>query len=315
MTLRVGVVGGGSFGRGIAAAAARNGARVLLWSRRAGDAPGAAREPFARTTDLGALVDTDLVYVAVPSPHVHEVAVGLGRVLDGRHLLVHVSRGLLGDALRPITHLLRAETPVARLGVLAGPLVADALAAGTPGGAIVGTLFPEVADAVRESLAGQSLRVYQTEDVVGVEVASAMVGMLALALGFAAGIGVGPSALGTMATRGIVESNRIAATLGASERTMFGLAGFGDLAAALAGDDRPETRLGRALAAGKPLAEAAREAGAYIEGVTIARRVTAHGARVGVDTPIARATAAVVDGALATAEALVALIARASRRE
>src|SRR5690606_27838602 len=107
----------------------------------------------------------------VPSVHVGALAVELGAHLDGSHLLVHVSRGLLGDELETLTHLLRETTPVRRVGALAGPLVAKALIEGQPGGGIVGSLFPEVADAVCDAIAGKRLRIYRTDDVVGVEIA------------------------------------------------------------------------------------------------------------------------------------------------
>jgi glycerol-3-phosphate dehydrogenase (NAD(P)+) len=318
VTLRVGVVGGGNFGRGIATAAARAGNDVVLWSRALGrDGSSELRQKldahahsFRSTSDLGALRDTDLLFVAVPSRHVREIARAVGAHLDGSHLIVHVSRGLIGDELRTITRVLREETPVVRLGALAGPLIAEALLEGTPSGAIVGSLFPEVAAAVRTAIAGQSLRIYSTDDVAGVEVASALVGMVALAAGFAMGIGIGPSALAVLCTRGIVEAQRVGAKLGAREKTFVGLAGFGDLVAAVGGDERPEIKLGRALARGASLEEAGREAGAHIEGVTIARRVAAFAAQAHLDAPIAEATAAVLDGKLAPRDAVMLLMSR-----
>jgi glycerol-3-phosphate dehydrogenase (NAD(P)+) len=303
----VGVLGAGGFGRGLARAASRNGREVILWSRTARDAP----SPGIRTTtSLEDLARAGLLVVAVPSPHVATLARELGTHLDGRHLIVHTSRGLVGAELAPLTSVLRRETPSRRVGVLAGPLVADALEAGAPGGGIVGTRFPEVEDAVRHALAGPAFRIYSTRDVVGVEVAAAMVGLLALAAGYARGFGIGPAALGVVMTRGLAEAARVGALLGADERTFDGLAGIGDLLAAIAGDERPETRLGRALARGEPLDAAARSTGAHIEGVSIARRVAAFGARAGVDVPIAAALADVVDGTLSPEGAITRLMTR-----
>lgn len=316
MTLRIGVVGGGGFGRGIATAGARAGNEVILWSRTparadtdARGSTGSARD-YRNTAALGDLAKTDLIFIAVPSLHVREVAHALGAYLDGSHLLVHVSRGLIGDDLRAITRVLREETPVVRLGALAGPLVAEALIDGTPSGAIVGSLFPEVASAVRGAIAGETLRIYSTDDVTGVEVASALVGMLALAAGFALGIGMGPSALAVLCTRGIAEAQRVGVKLGAKERTFVGLAGFGDLVSAVAGDERPEIKLGRALGKGASLAEAGRAAGAHIEGVSIARRIANFAERAKFAAPIAEATADMVEGKLSPREAVMSLMSR-----
>lgn len=306
MTPPVGVIGGGGFGKAIAVASARSGREVVIWSRALKD----VGEGIRVTTSYADLGACDLIYVAVPSVHVLDTAEQVGRHLDGRHLLVHVSRGLIGADLHPITKVLRTRTPARRVGALAGPLSTHALERGAPGGAIVGTQFPEVADAVRNTIGGLAMRIYQTDDVVGVEVASAMVGLMALVAGYAKQAGLPVATLAVLVTRGMAESARVGATLGADERTFAGMAGFGDLIAVIGGDERPETRLGSGLARGLSLADAGREAGAYIEGVTIARRVADYGARFGLEAPVARMIADVLDGTLTPEGAISRLMSR-----
>lgn len=305
----IGVLGGGEFGRALAVAAARSGAEVRLWSRRtiAVDAP-----RVRVTTELGELASATLIFVAVPSAHVDEAARRVGAFLDGRHYLVHVSRGLLGnehlgDELHTLTSRLRTLTPVRRVGALGGPLVASALRDGTPGGAIVGTRFPEVRDAVRLALAGPSLRIESTEDVVGVEIASAMVGLFALGAGCVMGTGGGPAALALYLSRAMEEATRLGVALGADARTFAGLAGVGDLIAAVAGDNRPEMRLGLALAEGGDLESAAARTGAYIEGVSIGARVAAFARVHGLKMPISTLLADLATGRMPPTEAAAAL--------
>ena len=307
MSMKVGVIGGGTFGRGIALSAVRAENDVVLWTRGFHKGEG---QPYRTTTELSQLTDRDIVFLAVPSTYIAETTSALGAHLDGRHLLVHVSRGLVGDDLKTLTRVLQSTTPCRRVGALAGPLVAEALAKGTPGGGIVGSLFPEVAEAVRDAIGGPSLKIYSTDDVIGVELASALVGLLALALGYAQGLGIGPSALAVLCSRGIAESQRLGHLLGARERTFAGLAGFGDLVAAASGDDRPEMKLGRAIARGVNIADASREAGAHIEGVTIAERVSAYAMRMRVEAPIAATTAAVLNGKMTAQAAVAALMSR-----
>jgi glycerol-3-phosphate dehydrogenase (NAD(P)+) len=313
--MRVGVYGGGAFGVALAKASVRGGHVVKLLSRRNPFSDGGRPERLEVVSEASSLADCDLVFLATPSVHVERVASDLGRHLDGRHYLVHVSRGLVGDALEPVSHVLRHRTPVRRIGCLAGPVSAACLAEGAPGGGIVGSEFPEVADAVREAIAGPTLRLYQTEDLVGCETSSAMVGLLALALGYALEMGFGPSTTAVLMTRGMAEAGRVGASLGGDERTYAGMAGFGDLLSAVAGDERPEVRLGRAIARGKSLEEAAREANAYVEGVVIARRIQKHAARKGIDVPIAETMADLLEGSTEPQAALAKLMSRKVRRE
>lgn len=313
MSAPFGIVGGGGFGTGLAHAISRNERDAILWSRRSPFSGGTAPPRVTCTKDISALREAELIFIAVPSMHVAAAARELCGHIDGRHLLVHVSRGLVGDELAPVSALLRSHTPSRRVGCLAGPLSARSLMEGSPGGGIVGSGFPEVAESVREALAGPTLRLYATSDVTGTEVSSALVGLLALAVGYAQEMGIGPGALAMMATRGMVESARVGKTLGAEESTFSGLAGYGDLIAAIAGDGRPELDLGRGLARGLPIAEAARAAGAYIEGVSIARRLANHAAKHRVEVPIAAGLADAIEGKASPTEILGRLMTRRQR--
>ncbi len=311
MNLRIGVVGAGGFGRAIAQASARHGHEVVLWSRKDRELPA----PIRTSTEIISIRDCELVFMAVPARHAVGAAERLGEVVDGRHSMVHISRGLIGPELKTISKVIREKTVCRRLGALAGPLVADALAEGRPSGAILGTRFPEVTEMVREALGGSELRVYETPDVIGVELASATVGFLTVVLACAQELGVGPSTLAVLATRGMAEVSRIGQTLGAKESTFMGLAGLGDLIAAVAGDDRPEVRLGRALARGAQLSRAVGAAGAYIEGIEVAVQMMEHARRLGLETPISSTFAALSQGQISSDDAIRALMERRVGKE
>lgn len=306
MNLRIGVVGAGAFGRGIAQASARHGHEVVLWSRQDRELP----EPIRTSTDIAAMGDCELIFVAVPARHAVNVAEHLGEVVDGRHLIIHVSRGLIGAELKTITQVIRDKTVCRRIGALAGPLAADALAEGRPSGAILGTGFPELTDMAREALGGSELRIYDTPDVVGVELASATVGFLMVVLAYAQEVGAEPSTLAVLATRGMAEVSRVGQTLGAKEATFTGLAGLGDLIAAVAGDQRPEFQLGRALAKGAKLSKARGKVGAHIEGIEVARHLIEHARRLGLDTPISSTFVALSEGRISPDDAIHALMER-----
>ena len=304
---KVAVVGGGSFGWGLAHAAERAGREVLLWSRRP------QREGTAKIRLVGSLAElarAELVFFAVPSPVMPALARELGAHLDGAHYLVHVSRGIIGDELQTLSQVLRTCTPCRRVGALAGPLVARALAEGAPGGGVVASRFPEVHTAVREAIGGQQLRIYSTDDLIGAEFASTAVGLLAMAVGFAQGVGLGPATLAVMASRGMSECTRIGVALGGRSETFTGLSGYGDLLAAVAGDGRPELAVGRQLAAGTPLAEIGQQVGAYIEGLDSARRIAAYARRTGTRAPLLSMCAEVFAGRMRSDEVVAALMGR-----
>ena len=307
----VAVLGGGRFGQALVRAAARTG-EVLLWSRRE---PELELDTVRVTTELAEVAAAELILLAVPSRHAETLLAEVGAHLDGRHLLVHVSRGLVNDELGTMSQVLRSVTPCRRVGVLAGPLSVDVLSKASPGAGVVGSEFSEVVDAVRGAIGGPTLRIYGNEDLRGVELAAALTGLLLLSMGFAQRIGFGPATIGAVGTRGVAEARRIGLALGARAETFGGLACFGDLFAAAAGSDRPELELGRALAEGASPKAALLHAGGNIEGVEVARRVAEFGKRRGIRTPLADVIAEMVSGRVNPADGVLKLMARDVGRE
>jgi glycerol-3-phosphate dehydrogenase (NAD(P)+) len=281
----VAVVGGGAWGIALAAAAARTGGTTLLLSRRAHDGALPAGVTLARSeAEVGERAR--LVVLAVPSGVAREVARALGDHLGGGHLVVHGVRGLVGDAMETIADVVRDETPVRRLGALGGPVLASELAAGLPGVMVCGSRYPEVNRAVREVFDSATLRLSTTSDLLGLEWASALVGCLAIAVGYARGARLGPGLLAAVITRAVEEAASIAAAAGGEERTLLGLAGYGDLLASITQTERPEVLLGEALAAGKTLEQALAGAGQRVEAVELTGRIVAWAARSGVEAPM-----------------------------
>ncbi|MGB1013091.1 MAG: NAD(P)-binding domain-containing protein [Nannocystaceae bacterium] len=299
MSANLAILGGGAFGWGLADAAARTGQKVLLWSRRP---QRQATDSIAITQMLGDVAQAELLVFAIPSQHVTAVASELAKHLDGSHLLAHVSRGIVGEDLRSLTQVLREETPCRRIGALAGPVVARALSDGSPAAAIIGSRFPEVQKAVRQALSSPNFQVYATDDVQGVEFASTVVGLLSLAIGYGQHNGLRPSTLAMLVTRGLREAAQLGVRLGARAETFQGLAGMGDLLAAMAGDGRPELAAGRKLAGGVVEPKEGAEKGAHIEGILGARWIARYLDRINGEMPVLRLMNEVFEGRMGGSE-------------
>jgi glycerol-3-phosphate dehydrogenase (NAD(P)+) len=294
----VGVIGGGAWGVALAAAAARTGAKALLLSRRLQGQALPNGVTLAR--DEAELAErTRLIVLAVPSEVARDVARSLGDHVDGRHFVVHGVRGLVrrpegaradgsveGTELETISDVVRDETPVRRVGALGGPALASDLLVGNPSVLVGGSLYPEVTRALRDSFGGPDLRVFATGDLLGLEWASALVGCLAIGIGFARAMGVGPGLLAALITRGVEEAGRLASVAGGEERTLLGLAGYGDLFASIAQTERPEVRVGEALARGKTVDEAVASVGQRVEAVDLTARIVAWAAARGVRSSV-----------------------------
>lgn len=301
----VSIVGGGPWGVALAAAAARTGPVVLV-SRRTVDT--ALPDGVTVTSDYAAIRATRLVVLAVPSAVAPEVAGTLGDHVDGSHYVVHGVRGLVGAEMQTVSDLVRQRTPVKRVGALGGPALASDLTNGLPSVLVSGSRFPEVNEALTGTFGSKTLRVYSTPDLKGLEWASALVGCLAIAIGFAEGLSTSPGLVAALICRSMGEAARIAAAAGGDERTILGLSGYGDLLASIEQHDRPEVRFGRALARGLSVAQAKDEAQQRLEAIELIPRVVTWCEANKVRAPIFGALRSIVLDNLPASEILAQLM-------
>lgn len=200
-------------------------------------------------------------------------------------------------------------------GALSGPSFAQEVAMGKPCALTIASHFPALSELVVSALHGQAIRVYSTDDVIGVEVGGAVKNILAIATGIADGLNLGLNARAALITRGLAEITRLGVALGGRSETFMGLTGMGDLILTCTGDLSRNRQVGLALAQGKPLTQIVAELGHVAEGVRCAQAVQSLSRQYGVDMPITEAVTGVLFGGDSAKEMVQRLLARDATSE
>ena len=330
-SLKITVLGAGSWGTALAALMARHGHEVVLWGRDAQGVAGIDRDHENRrylpgialpdtlraTTDLAAaLRQAELVLVVVPSHAFTETLQALAPLRPAAAGVAWATKGFepgSGRFLHEVAEdLLGTEVPLA---VVTGPSFAKEVAQGLPTALTVHSHDAAFAQVVADVLHGPAFRAYTGEDMIGAELGGAMKNVLAVATGVADGMQLGLNARAGLITRGLNEMLRLSAALGARPETLMGLAGLGDLVLTCTGDLSRNRRLGLALGRGQSLEDAVREIGQVVESVQTADEVMRAAERLGIDLPISSAVRAVLHGDISPAEGLQQLLARQQKPE
>ena len=209
----------------------------------------------------------------------------------------------------------RQCAPGLRVGVLSGPSFAQEVARNQPTALVAASTDGQVRAQLVRAFHGAFLRVYASDDIVGVEVGGAVKNVLAIATGLCDGLQLGLNARAALITRGLHEMTRFGVALGARAETFTGLSGLGDLVLTATGDLSRNRKVGLALASGQTLADAVQALGHVAEGVYCARTVVQRASRLGVDMPICQAVNELLEGRTTPAQAVAALMAREARDE
>ena len=199
--------------------------------------------------------------------------------------------------------------------VLSGPTFAKEVAIGLPTAMTVASFNPVFANDMAGRLHGEVMRVYTSDDVVGVQLGGTVKNVLAIAAGIADGLGLGANSRAALITRGLAEIIRLGDAMGARRETLMGLAGVGDLILTCTDDQSRNRRLGKALGQGKRLQAAIDEIGQVVEGFNTAHEVTQLARQYRVDMPIAQQVYQLLYEGLPPAEAVHNLLARGIKRE
>ena len=203
----------------------------------------------------------------------------------------------------------------ARYGALSGPSFAIEVARGLPVALTLASPDNEFATQTAAQLHGGMMRIYSSNDLVGVEVGGAVKNVMAIATGISDGLGLGHNARAALITRGLAEMARLGVALGGRMETFMGLTGMGDLILTATGDLSRNRTVGLKLASAQKLDDVLGSLGHVAEGVYTARETLALSTRLDVDMPITRAVCAVLFEGAQPRDAVARLLAREARSE
>ena len=326
----VAVVGGGSWGTILASLAAHNGQATTLFLRDDEVAraineehrnprylPGHDLDERLRaTTSLEEAVrGTPVLVFAIPSKAFRRVAAAAGEFMTGDQVVLSASKGLEPETFLTMSQVLGRETCARKLGAVSGPNLAKEILAGQPSATVIASSFREVIVRGADALHSDKLRIYGSQDLLGVELAGALKNVIAIACGIAQGLGFGHNVRAMIVTRGMAEIQRLGVSLGADPLTFSGLAGYGDLLVTCSSELSRNFRVGLGLAQGKGLDEILQALGEVAEGVNTTRVALALAQQQGVVLPITEGVGHVLFDGGTVAAVMDDLMSRAARYE
>jgi glycerol-3-phosphate dehydrogenase (NAD(P)+) len=327
--MNITIVGAGAWGTALAISLATN-HRVTLWARNAAQIEAMQITRYNQhylpdillPADLklssdfsAALAVADLAIIAVPTSALRQILHQLVR-LSRRFSVVWLCKGFEAETAK-LPHQVVAEVlPEGfQYGVLSGPSFAQEVARGFPTALTLASSDQEFARSTAQALHHAYLRIYASNDMVGVEVGGAVKNVMAIAAGICDGMGLGHNARAALLTRGLAEITRLGLKLGGRSETLSGLSGVGDLILTCTGDLSRNRQVGLLLVQQHELPEILHRLGHVAEGVYTVREVHHLAQRLGVAMPICEAVYHILYEHVPAAEMVATLLNRTPNLE
>ncbi len=324
----IAILGAGSWGTAVAIHFAKHGHRVLLWGHHAAHVADMQKQQCNQrylpdiqfppniipTANLDECVsDADQLIVAVPS---HAFAHLLAQLKKPHQGLAWLTKGV-----DPATHVLLSQLVTQKWGeafpiaVISGPSFAKEVARFLPTALVLAGNNPAYLKEMHNLFHHDNIRVYITDDMIGVQLCGAVKNILAIACGISDGMEYGANAKAALITRGLAEMTRLGIRLKARQETFMGLAGVGDLVLTCTDNQSRNRRFGLQIGQGVGLTDAEKSIGQVVEGKYNAAQICAIARQYQIEMPICKEVNNVLQGNITAKQAVLNLMSRPPREE
>jgi glycerol-3-phosphate dehydrogenase (NAD(P)+) len=325
--MKIAVLGAGAWGTTLARHLCDSGNDVTLWAheparleeiRQFGEnrryLPGVQLPSAIKLEpDIHAAVSrAECVLVAVPSKVFRNITTHL-REFDG--IAVSVTKGIEYETCLTMSGILEENAPEARIASLSGPSIAPEVARGIPTAVVAASKCEKTAKTVQSLFHGNILRVYTSDDTIGVELGGALKNVMAIAAGISDGLGFGDNSKSALLTRCLVEMRRLGVACGAKPETFFGLSGLGDLTVTFFSKLSRNRTFGERIGRGESVSEILASMVNVVEGYPTTKAAYKLARKLNVYTPIIDEVYATLYEGKSPRQALIDLMNRDAKPE
>ena len=276
----IAIIGSGSWGVALAIHLAHNGNNVKLWSFDESEANLINNEKkckflpnitipdnikcFLNFEDV--IPESDIILHVTPSKFTRNIFNQYKKYITNQPIIV-CSKGLEQSTLSILTDVIKEELPTAKVGVLSGPSHAEEVSIEIPTVLVSASDDEYVRNYVQDLFMNKNMRVYTSDDMIGVEYGAALKNIIAFCAGIAVEIDLGDNTFAALLTRGLTEIARLGVKVGAKKDTFYGLTGLGDLIVTCNSEHSRNRKAGRLIGRGLSLEEVKKEVGMVIESI------------------------------------------------
>ncbi len=324
----IAIIGSGSWGVALAIHLAKLGNKIKLWSFSEEERDLINKEKKCKflpnvkivdgiecSTSYKEVIDgSDFIIHVTPSKFTRSTVKEYKEYVKNQPIVI-CSKGFEEKTLMTLDEVIQEELPNTKIAVLSGPSHAEEVSIAMPTVLVVASKYDALLKLVQDTFMCDTMRIYTSRDVKGVELGGALKNIIAFCAGVAAGIGLGDNTFAALITRGLSELSRLGVELGGQKETLYGLSGLGDLIVTCLSEHSRNRKAGKLIGQGKNLEETKKEVGMTIE--SIDNILVAHelGKIHGIEMPIVEAVYGIVYENLEPKQAVSMLMNRARKNE
>lgn len=326
--MKIAIIGSGSWGIALATHLERLGHEVKTWAFLQEEADSINIEKKCKLlphavigehikayTNLEDVVkDTEIVLHVTPSKNVRETIHNYKNFLTNQPIIM-CSKGMEESTLLTLNGVVNQELPNTKYGVLSGPSHAEEVAENIPTAMVIASESDDVCQLIQKLFMNEKMRIYTSNDVIGVELGGALKNIIAFCAGILSELKLGDNTFAALLTRGLAEIRRLGIAMGAKQDTFYGLSGLGDLIATGMSEHSRNRKAGILIGRGYSIEQTKKEVGMVIESMDNIEVAFKLSEKYQVEMPIVHTVYDVLHNGLNPEEAVKVLMTREGKKE
>lgn len=324
----IAIIGSGTWGVALAIHLAKAGNNIKIWSfmeeearainedRKCKFLPNAViDENITCYTDMKTVIEgSEMILHVTPSKFVRETIKKYKDYVTEQPIIM-CAKGFEADTLCTLSQIIEQEMPNVKYGIFSGPSHAEEVSLGIPTAIVIASKDKKLQDLVQQTFMNEKMRVYTSDDVVGVELGGALKNIIAFCAGIATEIDLGDNSFAALISRGLVELTRLGMAMGGQHDTFYGLSGLGDLIVTCMSEHSRNRRAGRLIGKGYTVEQARQEIGMVIESIDNIEVTYALAKKYNIEMPIVNSVYDVLYNNLNPRDAVTILMTRGKKSE
>lgn len=265
-------------------------------------------ESVRLTTSLAEAVEAETIVISIGSQNLQGLMHQLAAHGVWDKTVVLCMKGLEADTGRRLTEIVCDTLDATnRVAVWLGPGHVQEFTAGVPNCMVIDSADGALKETLADAFAGDLIRFYYGEDLLGNEIGAAAKNVIGIAAGMLDGLSL-TTLKGALMSRGTREVARLIAAMGGNELSAYGLCHLGDYEATVFSRHSQNRCFGEAFVRGEPYDKLA-------EGYYTVRALLTLSTQYGVELPICEAVHSILFEGREPRSALDALFKRERKRE
>ena len=182
------------------------------------------------STDMKYVVEkSDIIVIAVPAAFVGDVSQEIKKYYNKNQIFILASKGIERGSCLFVDEIFKKHVKTKNYCVISGPSFAIDIVTNCPIGLTLASERKNVIKVVKKALENDSLKLRESDDIIGVEICGSIKNVIAIAAGMLDGLGYPESTQAMFITESLNDIKELISKLGGDKDTILTFAGFGDL--------------------------------------------------------------------------------------